>query len=134
MKIAWLASVVLVLVALFFVTPSSVAQNTAAQNNQPGGGFATPPIQVEVTGCLKRGETGGYYVKDQNGHIWDLVSSKVNLSGQVEHSVAISGKPAALLHPQETQQESGRQTGTEGNHSTNLQVLTLKMLSPSCTR
>jgi hypothetical protein len=132
MKIASLASVV-ILVAFFIVTPSSIAQSSA-QNNQPGGGFATPPIQVEVTGCVKRGVNGGYYIKDQNGHVWGLVSSKVNLSGQVEHSVSITGKPAALLHPQETQPESGQQTGTEGNHSTNLQVLTLKMLSPSCTR
>ena len=135
MKVNSLASVVLVLVALLFVTPSSAGQNAAAQKNQPGGGFATPPIQIRVMGCLKRNaENGGYYLKDQNGHIWELVSSKVDLAGQVNHSVAINGKPAALSNPPEMQQESGQETQTGGNHSTELRVLTLQMLSPSCTR
>jgi len=134
MRIAALASVAIVLAALCLVTPSSIGQNSVMQKNQPGGGYATPPIQIRIMGCLKRAENGGYYLKDQNGHIWELVANKVDLAGQVEHSVAIDGKPAALSHSAPAERESEPQSGSGGNHSTELHVLSLKMLSPSCTR
>jgi hypothetical protein len=107
------------------------AQSTAPQGNPPG--VATPPIQVAVSGCLRRANDGGYRLSDQNGNTWILSSSKVNLAEHINHSVTLTGKPGALTSPQESNtQQSGTTAG--GNRTHRLQVLTLDVLDVSCTR
>jgi len=104
-----------------------------AQNTQKAGGTAIrTPLQINITGCLKKNaETGGYYVSDQNGRAWELSSKKVDLASQVFHTVSVSGHPRAGAPAQE-----GKSEQKQGNSSQRfaLDVTELEMISPSCTR
>lgn len=116
--------------------PLLAAQSSSAQNAQSGmtpGGVATTPLQVAVTGCLKRSaEAGGYFISDQNG-TWKLTSSAVNLAEHVNHSVTVTGKPIAITQEQDGNGQAAKtEDGAKRQHG--LRVLALKMLSPSCTR
>ena len=113
-------------------------QYGAAQNDQAAG---NPPTtmsthhQLLVTGCLKKG--GGprdFYITDQNGKTWKLTSDSVNLAEHVNHSVTITGKEAAMPKQQEGKEQESEKNESGGKSSAGLRVLTLKMLSPSCTR
>lgn len=110
----------------------NAAPNAPAQVNPPG--VATPPIQILVSGCLKRGHDGGYYISDRSGITWTLSSAKVDLAAHVMHAVTVTGKPAGLTQPppQSNQTGSTAENGSSSQHE--LQVLTLKELSNSCTR
>jgi hypothetical protein len=88
----------------------------------------SPPIQVAVTGCLKRGNEGGFRIT-QNGTTWRLIAKDVDLAGQLNHVVTVTGKLAPL--PPQPGENSENEAG---NPSHGLRVLTLKMLSNSCTR
>ena len=93
----------------------------------------TTPVQVNVTGCLKKSSrTGGYYVADQNGRTWELTSNKVDLAKHMNHVVSVSGHPSTGSKPQEGKSEPGRKP--QGNQYFGLDVTELDMLSPSCTR
>lgn len=126
-------------ISLMFLTvcPLLAAQSGSAQDAQSGastGRTATPPIQVMVTGCLKRGgESGGYYIADLNGTTWKLTSSTVNLAEHVNHSVMVTGKPVTNTQQQGNNEQGGK-TEEGGKPQPCLRVLTVKMLSPSCTR
>ena len=128
-------------ISFVFLTlcPRLSAQSSSTQDPQSGavpGGVVTNPLQIAVTGCLQRGgESGGYYISDQNGTTWKLTSSTVNLAEHLSHSVMVTGKPIAT--PQQQGNNGDGQGGkTEGGSKPqpSLRVLTLKMLSPSCTR
>jgi hypothetical protein len=113
------------------------AQSSSAQNAQSGmtpGGAVTTPLQIAVTGCLKRSaEAGGYSISDQNGTTWKLTSSAVNLAEHVNHSVMVTGKPIATA-PEQGSNGQAAKTEDGGKPLPGLRVLTLKLLSPSCTR
>lgn len=124
--------------AVIGLGPAIRAQNTATESGQqapsPPANINTPH-QILVTGCLKRGnEAGGYYIKDQNGKTWELVSgsSGIDLSAHVQHAVTITGKEVTTPKDQEAAKQPSE--SAEGNPHSDLRVLTLKMLSPSCTR
>ncbi|MGC2109064.1 MAG: hypothetical protein WA655_06070 [Candidatus Korobacteraceae bacterium] len=88
-----------------------------------------------MTGCLKRSSTtGGYSISDQNGTIWELKSSSVNLTEQVNHSVTVTGKPVSASEQQGSNTQPSGDTPAGSKPQYILRVLTLKMLSPSCTR
>jgi hypothetical protein len=132
---------VLVLAMFLSLALPACTQSGTTQSGQSAGtpngqanppGIASPPIQILVTGCLKRGNEGGYYLTDHNGNTWELSSKTVNLAEQVMHAVSITGKPLTLS--QEAGNPPGKQAGSGGKPSHGLQVLTLKMLSNSCTR
>lgn len=109
---------------------SSETQSGQTQANPPR--VATPPIQIAATGCLRRGPDG-YYLADRDGNTWQLSSTKIDLSAHVMHVVTVTGKPAGLTQPpSQSSQSSGNQGKGSSQHA--LQVLTLKMLSNSCTR
>lgn len=111
---------------------SNDAQSGQAEANPPR--VATPPIQILVSGCLKRGHDGGYYISDRNGTTWALSSTKIDLSEHVMHAVTVTGKPAGLTQPLPQSNQSGNAESSGGSSQRGLQVLTLKMLSNSCTR
>jgi hypothetical protein len=101
--------------------------------NPPG--TVTTPLQISVTGCLKKGhEAGGYFITDQNGTTWELTPGNVNLAEQVNHSVQIAGKPITATAKQEAKMGADEKTEAAGNKVHDLRVVSLKMLSPSCTR
>lgn len=105
---------------LFAFAPGSPAQQAP--------GTMSPPIQILLTGCLRRSNSGGYRLTDQNGTTWELTSHNVNLAEHVFHAVSVTGKPTTPATPQNDKSESN------SSPSRSLQVLTLKVLSPSCTR
>jgi hypothetical protein len=121
--------------AFLSLGPLLPAQSSGGQNAQSGvnsGGSVTHPLQVAVTGCLKSGGEGrGYYIADKNGTTWKLVPNGVSLAEQVNHSVMITGRPVAN---KEGDHEQGGKREEGGKPQPGLKVLTIKMLSPSCTR
>jgi hypothetical protein len=127
-----------VLFAIFSLCRATAAQSTAAQDTQSGnhsGRVATNPLQVALTGCLKRNSaTGGYSISDQNGTIWELKSSTVNLAEQVNHSVTVTGKPLSASQQQGSSSQPSGNTQAENKPQYTLRVLSVQMLSPSCTR
>jgi hypothetical protein len=114
----------LFLVILIAVTPSQ-AQSPGTSGVQSTDN-AAPSGQIQASGCLRRGNDGGYYLKDRNGQSWALSSTKVDLSQHIMHSVSITGK---ITKPQ-----AGETGSSGGKPSPSLEVLTLTVLSPSCTR
>ena len=112
------------------------AQSSETQSGQSRGApqanpprMATPPIQILVSGCLRRGHDGGYYISDRNGITWALSSTTVDLSAQVMHAVTVTGKPAGLAQPPPQSSQPSGNAGSGGSSQHALQVLTLKMLS-----
>ena len=118
----------LFLATLIAVTPAQAqsAGTRGVQSSDNAAGRAAPSEQVQATGCLRRGNDGGYYLKDRNGLAWALSSSTVDLSQHIMHSVSITGK---ITKPQ-----AGETDSSGGKPSPSLEVLTLTVLSPSCTR
>jgi hypothetical protein len=120
--------------AMLILAPSLFAQTDHSQADEQ---TAKPPAnihtthQIFVTGCLKRGnQPGTYVITDQNGTTWELVSGSANvdLSKHIFHAVSIAGKEA----PTSPQSDSPNQGQEAVLHK--LRVLTLQVLSPSCTR
>ncbi len=106
--------------------PAVHAQTQRAPQPTPN---ITTPHQVAVTGCLRRaGMPGTYAITDETGTTWVLTSNSadIDLSRQVMHVVAVTGKEAPG--------GSSPNDGQPGNPPRSLRVLTLKTLSPSCTR
>jgi hypothetical protein len=109
------------------------AQNNAQSRQMNQNRTVTHPLQVNVTGCLKKSSTtAGYYVTDQNGRTWELTSKKVDLAKHVYHTVSVSGHPSAGSKTREGQSEQGQKP--EGSQNFGLDVTELQMLSSSCTR
>ena len=60
-------------------------QSGGGQNSQSGSNLdrtMTPPLQIAVSGCLKREADGGYYIADKNGTTWKLTPNGVNPAGK----------------------------------------------------
>ena len=116
------------LIAVIAVPPGQTqsAGTRGVQSSDNTIGRAAPSEQVQASGCLRRGNDGGYYLKDRNGLTWVLSSSTVDLSQHIMHSVSITGK---ITKPQ-----TGDTDSSGGKPSPSLEVLTLTVLSPSCTR
>ncbi|MFZ0312632.1 MAG: hypothetical protein WAL85_08000 [Candidatus Korobacteraceae bacterium] len=128
---------VLIILAILFLGLSLGAQTTATSGGQSPAtppNTMSPPIQIAVTGCLKRGNEGGYRLKDQNGTIWQLTSTAVKLGHHLNQVIAVTGKPAPTTPQSEANPSQGGTTDTAAKPSPGLRVLTLKMLSNSCTR
>ncbi len=115
-----------------------MAQANGSQNNPPAagpGGAAGTHLQIAVTGCLKRGhENGGYYITDQDGRTWELIANGVDLAEHLNHSVTVSGKPMNASTQREANKEQSEKAEGGGNPHFDLKVMSVKMLSPSCTR
>jgi len=134
---------VLVILAVLSLGLSLRAQSGATQSGQSDTNppaianpprIMSPPIQIVVTGCLKRSNEGGYRLTDQNGTSWRLTSDTVNLAEHLNHSVTVTGKPATTPQQQEANSQQGGTTESGSKPSPGLRVLNLKMLSNSCTR
>jgi len=119
---------------IFSLCPLLLLAQDNPQGNQPGAGRTVQtPLQVLVTGCLKKdAETGGFYITDANGRTWELTSSKVDLVHHVYHTVSVSGHPAPTAVPQGKGEAAQKPTG--GQPRISLDVVELIVISPSCTR
>ena len=111
--------------------PAVRGQTAAEQAPQPSAAppqTMSPPIQLLLTGCLKRANDGGYRLTDSNGITWLLSSKGVDLAAQLNHSVTVTGKPTVVA------KEQAKDQANDASYVRSLQVLTVKMLSNSCTR
>jgi hypothetical protein len=124
----WARLLIISLCALLVLGQDNMQSRSAA----PGRTVRTP-LQINVTGCLKKNaETGGFYVADENGRTWELSSKKVDLSRHIFHTVSVSGHPSAK-NMQEGKSEQG-QKPESSSQSLALDVVELTMISNSCTR
>ncbi len=101
------------------------------QTSHPPANINTPH-QLVITGCLRRDSHGTYFITDENGKTWSLIagSDSVDLSKHVFHAVRITGKEA----PNAKLPVSGENSQTQAPPPSVLRVLTLEVLSNSCTR
>jgi len=93
----------------------------------------------DVTGCLSKGNSAEEFMLNGNdGSMWVVKSSRVNLRKQVGHTVTLTGVVShAMMHNmKEDAKDVAKDTGatkrnTEHGH---LKVTNAKMVSDSCTK
>ena len=93
----------------------------------------------DLTGCLSRGNSANAFVLNgDDGSMWDVKSSRVNLGKHVGHTVTLTGVVShAMMHNlKEDTKEAAKDTGatksnTEHGH---LKVTNVKMVSASCRK
>ncbi len=91
-----------------------------------------PPKAVSVTGCLVKGdEPKEVWLAQKDGTIYGLESSKIELNTHLGHKVMVTG----YVLP-EGKEEAGdeKQNKTAKRETADFRVLTLKMISPTCTQ
>jgi hypothetical protein len=86
---------------------------------------------VTATGCLQKGqESGGYYLKDENGKAWELTGSK--LANHVGHKVTVTGHEMQGSQSHETKVASDEKAEAGSGEYSDLHVTHVKMVSESC--
>lgn len=93
----------------------------------------------DVTGCLSKGNSADAFVLNgDDGSMWDVKSSRVNLGKHVGHTVTLTGVVSnAMMHNmKEDVKDAAKDTGatksnTEHGH---LKVTNVKMVSASCRK
>jgi hypothetical protein len=93
----------------------------------------------DVTGCLSKGNSADAFVLNgDDGSMWDVKSSRVNLGKHVGHTVTLTGVVShAMMHnmkedAKDVAQDSGAaKRNTEHGH---LKVTNVKMVSASCRK
>jgi hypothetical protein len=93
-----------------------------------------PPKTSSVTGCLVKGdEPKEVWLAQRDGRIYGLESSKIDLNAHLGHKVIVTG----YVLP-EGKEEPGDETRKENKASkretADFRVLTLKMISTTCTQ
>ena len=105
----------------------------------PRTGFAQthsgkePSKASSVTGCLVKGdEPKEVWLAQKDGRIYGLESSKIDLNAHLGHKVIVTG----LVLP-EGKEEAGEETQKQNKNgkreTADFRVLTLKMISTTCT-
>ena len=93
----------------------------------------------DVTGCLSKGNSPDAFVLNgDDGSMWDVKSSRVNLGKHVGHTVTVTGVVSnAMMHnmkedAKDVAKDSGAsKSNTEHGH---LKVTNVKMVSVSCRK
>jgi hypothetical protein len=93
---------------------------------------ATAPLQIIVTGCLKKNASGGFSVADQSGKTWELTSKKIDLAKYVFNTISASGHPSTGLS--DSKEGSNEQNPEGGGQRFRMDVMDLTVVSRSCTR
>ena|ERR1700740_223492 len=91
----------------------------------------------DVTGCLSKGNSADAFVLNgDDGSMWDVKSSRVNLRKHVGHTVTLTGVVShAMMHNmKEDAKDVAHDTGAAKNNSEHghLKVTNVKMVSLSC--
>ena len=93
-----------------------------------------PPKAVSVTGCLVKGdEPKEVWLARKDGRIYGLESSKIELNAHLGHKVTVTG----YVLPEgkkEAGEEAQKQNKTGKRETADFRVLTLNMISTTCTR
>lgn len=93
-----------------------------------------PPKTVLLAGCLVKGdEPGQVWLVQEKGTIYGLESSKIELKSHLGQKVIVKG--VVLPEAKEEAGEKTQQPNKNGkNETADFCVLTLKMISATCTR
>jgi len=109
---------------------SSLGFTTGLAQTQSG---KEPPKAVSVTGCLVKGdETKEVWLAEKSGRIYGLESSKIELNAHLGHRVVVMG----YILPEgkeEAGEEAQKQNKAGKREAADFRVLTLKMISTTCT-
>ena len=93
-----------------------------------------PPKAISVTGCLVKGdEPKEVWLAEKDGTIYGLVSSKIELNAHLGHKVIVRGYVLSE-GKEEVGDEAQKQNKTGKRETADFRVLTLKMISKSCTQ
>jgi hypothetical protein len=105
-----------------------------------GTGFAQtqsgkdPPKASSVTGCLVKGdEPKEVWLAQKDGRIYGLESSKIELNAHLGHKVIVTG----YVLPEGKEEPGGethKQNKASKRETADFRVLTLKMISTTCTQ
>src|SRR5712692_8841666 len=109
---------------------SSLGFRTGLAQTQSG---KEPTKAVSVTGCLVKGdEPKEVWLAEKSGRIYGLESPKIELNAHLGHKVIVSGY--VLPEGKEgTGEEAQKQNQTGKRETADFHVLTLKMISTTCT-
>jgi len=113
------------------VFASSLGLGTGLAQTQSG---KEPPKAVSVTGCLVKGdELNEVWLAQKDGRIYGLESSKIELNAHLGHKVIVTGYvlPEGKKEPGD---ETHKQTKASKRETADFRVLTLKMISATCTQ
>jgi hypothetical protein len=89
--------------------------------------------EVNATGCLQKGsESGGFYLTDASGKMYELQKSKVNLAEHVGHQVTITGKTVENPESVEAKLADSEKKEASSSNYQDVKVASLKMVSESC--
>jgi len=103
---------------------------TAPQENQEKSAIKTKA----VTGCLQKGDQPDEFsITGEDGKSWDLRSSTVKLSDHVGHQVTVTGSPTRETKAEEKKEGQVQNVGQKEELG-ELRVISLKMVSQSCTK
>jgi hypothetical protein len=92
-----------------------------------------PPKAVSVTGCLVKGdEPNEVWLAQKDGRIYGLESSKIELNAHLGHKVIVTGY-VLPEGKEEDGEEAQKQNKTSKRETADFRVLTLKMISTTCT-
>ena len=92
------------------------------------------PKAVSVTGCLVKGdEPKEVWLAEKDGTIYGLESSKIELNAHLGHKVIVTGYvlPEGKEEPGD---ETHKQNKASKRETADFRVLTLKMISTTCTQ
>jgi len=93
----------------------------------------------DVTGCLSKGNSADeFMLNGDDGSMWEVKSSRVNLRKHVGHTVTLTGVVShALMHNmKEDAKDVASDTGAKkgNNEHGHLKVTNVKMVSASCRK
>jgi hypothetical protein len=93
----------------------------------------------DVTGCLSKGNSDNSFVLNgDDGSMWDVSSSRVNLAKHVGHTITVTGvvSHAKLHNMKEDTKSMAKDTGAakSNNEHGRLKVTNAKMVSASCRK
>ena len=113
------------------VVAFSLGRGTVLAQAQPG---KEAPKPISVTGCLVQGdEPKEVWLAAKDGTIYGLESSKIDLSAHLRQRVIVRGY--VLQEGTEEAREGAQQQNKAVKRETaDFRVLTLKMISATCTQ
>ena len=93
-----------------------------------------PPKASSVTGCLVQGdEPKEVWLAQKDGRIYGLESSKIDLNAHLGHKVIVTGY-SLPEGKEEAGEEEQKKNKTGKRETADFRVLTLKMISATCTQ
>lgn len=93
-----------------------------------------PAKAISITGCLVKGdEPKEVWLAEQNGTIYGLESSNIDLNAHLGHRVVVTGH-VVQEGKEGVGDEAQKRDKTGRPEASDFRVITLKMISRTCTR